>query len=189
MMYYDNIEYARGRLKNCVINLEDGRPIYVLDIEGPDRVHVHHLVDEERSTVKIKDIDLTPVKLGWINIGESSLYAVRMPIRGVWKQGLCRDNIKFLSPFSGRAYCPIPSPSLGLTILGQYPTFEKVVKTVDKSTKCVAFSRNWALSASSLLYKGRIVGSHDRGSLLLNRQNEYLEDTLKEEVSESRGYC
>lgn len=191
-MYYDNVEYAKGRLKNSIVNLEDGRPVYVIDIDGLEYVLTQSLVEEERVVVKLTDLDLTPVKLGWVNFGAHCIYATRIPIRGVWKQGLCRDNVKFLSPFNNKAHCPMPSPSLGHTILGQYPTFDSAVRSVigiGKDTKAVAFSRNWAITSSNLLYKGRIVGNHDQGELLLNRQHEYLEETLQEEVSKSRGYC
>lgn len=187
-MYYKDVEYARGRLKNSVVNLDYGKPVYVIEIESSDEVIVQFLREESRARVNLKDLDLTPVKLGWVNCKGHVIYAARVPIRGVWRQGLCKDNVKLLAPSSIHARCNIPSPELGETIVGNYPTFKQALASI-KTTTGIAFSRNWALSGTNLLYKGRVVGTYVDGKLSLNRQNEYLEDVLQEDAGVGCGYC
>jgi hypothetical protein len=177
---YDNLEYASRRLIKTVVKTVTGKPIFVYNVtQEKGEIEV---VSEIGEVFLLKNIDLTPVELGYVNIEHSAFYTMRKPVRGVWRQGLCNNNMVCIR-FDGQIRnIPVPCEELYNCIKGIYPRFEDVVNKVQRKDYTVGFSRSFAMNNSTLFYKGKTVGLINRGIPVLNPQYNYLEPRLNEVI-------
>lgn len=182
-MYEDSPEYAKGRLEGTIVRVGE-EPVTVkgVGVVGKRLVaRVVYLKDDEEKVVDIKNLNLEPVPLGFINTNADSFYMVRKPMRRDWKQGLRQGNFTFIG---AEGFYEIPGPNLRDTVLNIYPKPEEAINLVkNKRVKKVAFSRDFAVAQGGyLLYKGkRQVGTFDKIFTLnpkYNYLNEYLQETL-----------
>lgn len=184
-MYYDDLDYARKRLDGTLVNTNGGEPFLVdnitIDGSGTMVCYGTNLSSDTVETVNLSDIDLSPVKLGFVNIGGRMIYACRKPMRKDWKQGL---SLNTLIVYGG------DKRDLGLrgltkTVMGVYPSFGDCVSYVRKTkNRSMAFSRDFGLSdkggVTTLMYRKYDVGKLVGDLLVLNPQSFFLEQHLAE---------
>lgn len=188
MNYYGkDYNYARERLSNTIVSLSCGAPVYVKNVSLDGTVMYTTLDDWDLIKVTTLDkVDLTPIKLGWVNTPKGLLYTTRVPARK-WKQGLSAESFHIVYR-DEKAVINFPSPHLINTIKNFYPPLKEVLKYLTPQTK-KAFSRNWAVSNERLMYNGRVVGVMSEGKASLQKRDAYLREFFQETTGADCGYC
>jgi hypothetical protein len=181
-VYYDNVEYAAKRLDNTLIRKDDGTPFFVYDTflkEGKVVCVGKNMITTERGQEDLSGLDLTPVPLGFANLGGKMVFACRRPMRRDWKQGLSVNNLILYGAdkqgFSFDALIP--------TILNNYPTFTECLTYVKKTrNRSMAFSRDFGLTSKEggphLIYRKYPVGTIIEGVPVLTPEKFFLEQHL-----------
>lgn len=186
--YDDDPEYANAKLSDSVVSMGD-LLIYVLRVEGRDTV-VYSPIGHtnERKLTLLRDLNLTPISLGYLNHRQQCAYLSRIPARH-YRQGL-RGNV--LAGLGGlRGFNLLSCSEMANTASGIFPTlpdaYEEIICGEATSR---AFSRDFALivgsrkSGMSLHFKGREVGTcswGDRGpNINLSDSFRYLNEFLME---------
>ena len=170
--FLHSVDDTRMRLDNTIIR--DGKvPVYVERI-GYDFEATLKRLDNGLmyGTKDIRDerFDFSPINLGYVNwAGDQCSYTYRKPARR-WKQGL---NVGHIVGLEGHRAV---SRAMHKMIKGRYPSYEEAVNSDHYG---VAFSRNWAVFGTELVYKGIIVGN----DLELSENYTFL----AEELEEARG--
>ena len=175
-MRYDTDEYARSRLLNTIV-LHKGKPVEVGHIEDGKAI-LQVLGAGGVIKAPLSELDLSPIRLGYVNHGGGAHYLKRLPKRRDWRQGLRDNNIN--------------KPELlhlGVARLceGTYPSFKEACAMVEIDHHCVAFSRQFAVDdEGEVEYRGSSnVGHLDEGlGVDLLQQYEYLAEALKEAMYE-----
>ena len=182
MNMYDDIVYARSRLLETVVMYQD-IPVVVDDIQG-DNAYLRRLGEGEPIFASVKDLNINPVKLGYLNDGHRALYLTRTPMREDWRQGLRSRSIRAIG-YDGLHYEPAPV-SLKHTILGIYPMLSECISFVKIGImESMAFSRNFAVKGDNILtYKGKWdVGTiTDTKDYTLSPKFDWVRETLDEEL-------
>lgn len=180
MYRYASVGDARQRLDNTVILLK-GLPVYVSMMESKSTVVGVNLID--RSNVRM---ELGPrpeqLRLGYINYRGRPCFVSRRPTRKV-RQGLCPDNLICDNQGDiGRIYTSI---EFGQMLINKYPTLKECIDIIEKDKKGAAFSRLFALYATTekgkykLFYCANRVGSYTvQGGFVLDDGFECLKEML-----------
>ena len=195
-MYSDNLAYAKQRLEGTLVRVGE-EPFYItrvtttenVDIEDDDDDEEDHqgdivcegvlIKDNSKSIVKVDSLNLCPVPLGYVNLNEDVIYFVRKPMRNDWRQGLRENN----SASVGAEYYGLPDyKHLRQTILNIYPSVKTCQEYLKLGYRSVAFSRDFAISAKNLFYRGRICGE----GLELYPKYNYLKEYLNEVIDANR---
>lgn len=206
--YADDVEYARSRLVETIVRV-GGVPVLVNVIEGKNAVHCTDLTTGNLITVKLKDLDINPVPLGYANVHNVALYVVRTPKRQDWRQGLRQNTIRVTSlkqnvapPIPALDDAPIARPraaprlerafainytDLVPTIMGTYPKVDEVFDKfkAKKNMSSHAFSRNFAITRlGDLIFKGVFsVGKiSPKKDYELERKYDFVRELLEEEL-------
>lgn len=181
-----NLVYARTRLIGTIVTRK-GKAINIIDITEDFTVVFATLSTGVQSSCPWEELDITPVKLGYLNYNRNVHYIFRLPMRRDWKQGLRNSTI---STVKGKNIERIPSRYLAKLIEGSYPKFNKVVEHLssEKSrVEAMAFSRNFAVNKSmELIYKDKFtVGKLDNenGTYDLDPQFLWTVETLEEDLA------
>ena len=188
MNYYGkDYSYARERLSQTLVCLNDGTPAYIKNVMEDGKVYYSLLTDlDGEKEGKLSDIDLTPIKLGWVNTNRGIAYTTRVPARK-WKQGLSMD-IFYIVYRGDKVNLAFPSSYLIDTVKNNYPSYKSIKETITPTTK-KAFSRNWAVDAQALMYNGRVVGVMDQYTTALNKRDAYLREFFQETTGDDCAYC
>jgi hypothetical protein len=189
-MYYDDIEYARKRLVGTVVKLLDQEVLFsVSSVEpGPKGDLIcsgYNLSTDELILVMLSQIDLTPIKLGMVNMKESVTFTARKPMRKDWRQGLSRTSLKIYNPSHS-------SEDFNLKLLNQpafnnYPSLSQALSLIQTpKTKAKAFSRDFCIKRQEdsieLFYRIYPVGMVVNGVPVLDSQNFFLQQHLENSV-------
>lgn len=183
-MYYDDIEYASRRLSSTLVRKPNGNPFYVMSVSRVGTETICTGTDPVREVmedVNLRDIDLTPVPLGFVNFRGQMGYACRRPMRKDWKQGLSQTSLVVYG-FDKR---DLNLTQLSNTVLGKYPTLSKSLNYVKTGQKLsMAFSRDFGVINSGkeieLIYRKYPVGKLVDQTLVLNPDKFFLEQHLSE---------
>jgi len=181
-MYNDNLEYAAKRLDMTLIRKANGNPFYVHSTSksggrvfclGVDQVTM------EASEIALDDLDLTPVPLGFFNIGGKMVFACRKPMRKDWRQGLSTNSLVLY----GADKRDFNLSSLTHTILNKFPSYQEAL-TYNKKTRnrSMAFSRDFGVSDKTgellLIYRKYTVGRIIKDVPVLSPDKFFLEQHL-----------
>jgi hypothetical protein len=177
MRTYEEPAYAATRLKECIVRLKDGTPVFVNGIARKDVVGYALATPDVPLKNKLEDLDINPVPLGYTNTAFGAVYVTRIPMREDWRQGLRRINIRTIPVMDIDYEC------LDATIRGVYPTFKEAIKLADKRG-VAAFSRSFAVDKDKTIwYKGRWkVGKVDMFGHALDEKFTWLRESLDEEL-------
>lgn len=180
-MYGTDWAYANSRLEATVVRIGQ-RPFFVRLVGEGCQVVGYYLDDGKAIIVKLDDLNLEPVPLGFCNFGGYACYLTRVPMRRDWRQGLRHGN--FTSMY-GHSAEMIDWPSVGKAIEGKYPTLEEALAT--KGSKSVAWCREWGVqfvqNSKRLIYKHMgEVGRFVKGKPILHEKYNYLREALEEHV-------
>lgn len=180
-----NLDYARTRLVGTIVT-RNGKAITIDSITNDLRVVYLSLSTGQISECSYEEIDINPVKLGYVNYNRQAVYFFRVPMRRDWKQGLRNQT---LATTKGRQLDRIPSKSLAKLIEGSYPTFNKALERMtSENTRLIslAFSRNFAIDKElGLFYKDKYrIGqiNSDNGTYELEPQFMWAVETLEEDL-------
>lgn len=185
-MYGKDYAYADTRLTGTIVRIaKDGEPVFVNAVfnNGICSVTPIGKLNRDNKEVHLDELDLTPVKLGYINCAGQAAYLMRVPVRrGPGNQGLREGNSKCSN---GRRLSNLPMDALRNCILGKYPTFEKarVSSSIkkDEPVKTIAFNRHWAVQGKLLLYKNNlVVGRIEGKNPVLDDRYKHLKESLSE---------
>lgn len=187
---YEDPVYASDRLNQTIVRHND-YPVFVDHISEDGEARILPLCKGDWEDVHYLDLDLTPVPLGNYNINGSVAYAQRMPKRRDWRQGLRDNNCRFLRVIGDFGRIGLNSKETVNTILGLYPSPEKVVESIICGEVVgAAFSRYFSLGKTrgekqvNLFYKTEVVGKVVAGDQLvfeLMQEKEFLREFLQEE--------
>lgn len=185
---YDSADYAASRLAGTIIQLPSGEPVTVSNCEGRSAgilVHYNELINTMKDgRIRLKELDLTPVPLGFANTQQGVAYLARIPKRSDYRQGLRNSN--YMSVY-GVNHRTVPTASLYKTITNKYMDFEPVLDEVTNIGTTTAFNREFALARVGddikILYKWKgVVGDVVNGIPGLLGAYEYLQESLEEAV-------
>lgn len=184
--YENDYNYANTRLVDSLVRLEDGSPFYVLTVQNDGYVIGIVNNNHKELRVPIKDLNLEPVKLGYMNSKRKAGYLMRIPERK-WKQGLRERNIYSKDGVTVN----ILSPNLFNTIRGIYPSLKDCVDYLyNDEVLSSAFSRDFSVYTKGaskkiyLRYKYFTVGKVDLvGGVALPKLDnnfDYLNECMNE---------
>lgn len=182
MKLYQDLAYSQNRLLGTIVRAKDV-PVMVREITE-EKYICTDLTKNTNMVCPHEDIDLTPVPLGYVNYGGVASYLARVPKRRDWKQGLRKENTITIG--NGYGLGKINLKELAKTIIGKYPTFKQILKTLskneDKKVKSLAFSREFAVDKDfTLWYRGEYaVGTVEDGEPKLLPEFDWVRDTLVE---------
>lgn len=191
IMYGRDFAYAATRLARTIVRIaKTNEPVVVMGVSSTNGDCTISDLESARTGefnfqhIPLDDLDVTPVKLGYVNVSGDAIYLQRAPVRhGPGNQGLCQRNC--LS--SGPGLFEFPTDALRLCIMGRYPSYSKAlaaskIKKRNGKEKTIAFNRHWAIRAGKeLLYKNKeVAGSIVNGKPVLFEKFKYLEEYLGE---------
>ena len=189
LSYSSDPRYAADKLHNSVVSY-NGWPIRVRYIDNME-VCFNFLGDGIERFCDLEDLDLTPIKLGYVNLARKISYLSRIPAR-YYRQGL-REHIL---NSKGVPYRQLDK-YLNNTVRGVYPNFERCIEyTFNKDRIGAAFCRKFGLiqahpnaehkNAIKLQYRGLNVGEVDvkKDEIILDDSYLYLNETLQEIINE-----
>lgn len=185
---YDTAEYAQSRLSGTIVRV-DKDPIVVNfcdSTRGGIAIGYSRLINpSSQHRVMIKDVDLTPVPLGFANTTKGVSYLTRVPKRSDYRQGLRSSN--YTSVF-GNDHRMVSASSLYKTIVNKFVCFEQALDEVTNTDITTAFNREFALIKTEgevkILYKWKgVVGDIVNNIPALLGEHEYLQESLEEALN------
>lgn len=195
-MRYETANDANSRLANTLVSLKTGEPFYIMGCETATSAVGKNLVTKKKETRSLDEVNLVPVKLGYVFTGETVAYVMRKPTRK-YQQGLNRHNIvvSTLKKDEGEGR-PRPRYEFDLagqeicqTILGKYPDVGTAFQKVRSGEKeAMAFSREWAVGTDGVdiivYHKASVVGFVTNTSVKLLPEYAFLKESLEESFHE-----
>lgn len=176
-MYGTDYQYAASRLVDTVV-MYGKCPVMVLDINRDCMVDIRPLDKGEIKKVPLHALNLTPVKLGYINLPRRyPVYICRVPKRNDWRQGMRKSNIKLFGDIN---IGDLNYKHIGNTIEGKYPSFEKAIAYSQRNIY-KAWGRDWCITDEGIFNKARWVGTLSQNNLVeLAEPFKYLQESLEE---------
>ena len=188
-MKYDDYQYAVERLCGTFIKTKKGAFIKVCDSYS-DKRFVVQFSNGATDVLKLVDLDLTPVPLGYVNHNESSVFVCRAPLRRDWRQGLRSNN---LVQYGQEYQEELPlhrSENIFVVehaVQNKYPHYSECVDAIEETNSSKAFCRYVTIDENGrLVYKGRhhIGEVHDTKRLNLFQQFDLLTEYMNEHTKE-----
>lgn len=187
-MHFDNVNDARRVLDNTLIRI-GGVPVYANRVNEEGNLEYFNIKTKKRHLIDAnsKDIDTTPVQLGFVNGYGSAVYVSRATPR-VMKQGLSNDNMVVETILRNEGSNILADQVISLksellinTIDGDYPSFADALKSVtDGDSELVAFSRHLAISKNFNIYhRTAKIGKVIDGKIVLNEDKEHYSWVLE----------
>lgn len=150
-MYGDDWTYADSRLRGTIVRCK-GELFQVSQVRPGGSVQGFWVKNELMVTVRLEDLDLKPIPLGFVNHKGVATYVMRVPRRDDWKQGV---RNKTLHGIGGVPVEKLPHTALIQPIDNLYPTFNEAFDLVMGEMSCVAWCRVFAItSRRRIIYKG-----------------------------------
>ncbi len=186
MQTYDEPIYAAERLVGTIVRYQ-GKAVRINEIDLGGGVNLSYITSGKRDLVKLKDLDITPVPLGFCNYSGSTTYLSRSPVRQDWKQGLRSRTLRSSSP--RWAVDEIPFKAIGKTIEGEYPKIEAIADHMKEGrVESMAWCRDFSITrAGTIEYKvfgeiGRFLDMKER-RFQLNDNYRWVQEALEEVVN------
>lgn len=185
MIVYDSVDYARSRLVGtCIKHM--GTLVKVEDITEEGLAILRGVVTDGTTTHLFTELDVSPLKLGYTNKGNSAYYIMRMPKRNDWKQGTRFEQLFTLSSQGQVPNRSITYKDLAIPALNTYPKLKACFSTIAAGKReRQAFARDFCLSQASssevlVEYKGNIsIGTFDGVKFHLIKEYQYLKERLE----------
>ena len=180
-MYGDDFGYADTRLRDTIVRHRN-TPVWVRGV-GPGMMTViEYLLTGRRTEVPLDTLDLEPVPLGYVQVGDRYVYLTRVPKRDDWRQGLRHNTMRLVDqgPMSVKQ---LPNDSMARCIRNDYPNFEEAKQELNLGREVVAWCREWAISPWAVYHKGREVGERPNGEIRLFQDKNYLQESLEDAIN------
>ena len=185
----DDVNYASQRLVETIIRYE-GEAVEVVEVylEDPDKplkVRAFNILNEQPVVDYIDNYDLTPVKLGFVNLPafNNVAYYERKPKRQDWRQGFRKNNAYLAWGFNwwdGKA--------IANTINGIFPKVEEAMNDLKGEGMFRAWHRDFCVNGmKDIFYRfygkvGNFV-ERDGKEFVLDAKFFWVEESLKESLS------
>ncbi len=176
-MYGKDWRYAQTRLVGSIVRHGES-PVMVHDVGSSGAVVTELGRDDKPFKVKLEELNVKPVSLGFSNAEGEASYICRVPKRRDWRQGVRTNSMKsFGLPPQVVGYAAISK-----TIRNVYPNYDSCLRRVRERGGSWAWHRHWALTGNSeVLYKCRqVVGSITSGQPVLDEKFQHLQEYLEE---------
>lgn len=188
--YGEDYSYAKSRLSGTVV-MAKSKPVFVEDVNtGNGHILANDLLNSIMVEIELKDLDLSPVKLGYVNGHLGASYANRLPCR-YWKQGYNNDNVIFKGKHYG-----VVSRNFAETMIGSYPSSMQCANLImNEEVNCIAFSKDFCLSnlheghSLGLIYRTKLVGKAvvnpemEEINYVLSDKYSFLQELLGETIN------
>lgn len=187
LSYGDDYRYANERLNGSVITRK-GLPVYINRVDEYGMVSFHIVGGNCSKEAHIKEFDLTPIKLGYINYPTQAIYSFRVPVRG-YRQGIRSGT------FASRrgAGTKLLTKSLSNCVQNIYPQIDTCVETIfNGEATSRAYHRKFSLAVDRknsnrlfLKYRDSKVGSYDikKNDINLDTNHQFLKEALGESLT------
>lgn len=186
--YGDDYQYAGEKLVDSYV-YKDGYPVLIHDIDFKGKVAYIKMGGDRVENCRLEDLNLSALKLGYVNFPLDALYVVRKPQR-VFRQGVRQGSCVVKAGKNFNRMVPF-NAMIAQNITGLYPSFGDCMDYVgcgDVNSK--AFSRKFALKGSArsreqcnlfLMYRDVKVGNvtFDQ-AIKLDEKFKYLQESLNE---------
>ena len=183
MKVYDSVHYAETRLVNTVV-LVKRKPVYVKHINRDRTVRVVSAVRgkgrERPYLVKLDDLIVFDLSLGFVNYEGSARYLSRRTLRSDWRQGLRENNVR--ASVGG-----VDNNLIGRALLHRYPCFTAAIELVSSQYHdSAAWCQDFAVVGSPLrvMWRKDVVGSISDDTITLSNKYRFLRKQLKESINE-----
>lgn len=186
MTMWDNLEDCKNQLVGTIVR-HNGRAVTVRSVDSRQGEIVCELIrlsDKKGSLTKLKFLELSPVKLGYVNGMGTSRYICRTASRR-WKHGLDSSNTREVidGETLGFRHFTFMNKGISAAIENNYPTLSASLTHLKEGlVEKVAFSRLFAISDTFLYYRGSVVGKVVGEELVLDNEARYLQELLDEET-------
>ena len=182
-MRYESAGDVKLRLQGSLVRVNN-TPVYVREVLGENQVAVYNCITGDNAKVKVSDLDLQPVQLGYTISDGDVLYVTRKPTRR-YKQGLTSENMVVRDVLTGRlSKLRIDDEGLAKTVVGTYPTVEEAFQQCRNGKAIVPFSREWAVANYKeelcVMHKGNVVGYVGDDNVMLSPDKYFLKESLME---------
>lgn len=174
----------------------DKKPVYVIVPDEKKNLKFVEISKTEQKSRHISDKawDFKPVTLGACQVGNNTVFMYRVPHRQ-YKQGTCFRNVNYrvisdsneLPRGESHILQGFNFKSLEDCIMGNYETFEQVVKAFDvnKDVLSKPISREFALTRElELWFRDMKVGliNEENGKAMFKRGSKFLASLFETEV-------
>ncbi|QXG07603.1 hypothetical protein [Erwinia phage Pecta] len=198
-MDYESADDVRLRLVGSIVKY-NGVPVKVEEVVDKNVVMVTDLTTGKTSTIKWKELDLTPsaLPLGYVQVdNDTVVLATRRPVRR-YKQGLTNDNLHAVlvmqqprrgrgeAPRGGRGNYPLnpANDAVVKTMMGKFTDIGQAFQKVRSGASTIqAFSKDWAVGTDDgelcVVYRGEVVGFVTDTTLVLRPDRTYLKESLE----------
>lgn len=184
-LVFERDQDAAMRLNGCVV-MYAGEPVYVMEA-GKKNSLVCDLDEKEQVKVATNDLDLSPVLIGNVQMGNHHIYLQRIPIRR-WKQGLHRENLDIGKTLFAKLNIPMPridvcTKAFKKAIKGEFgKPMDVMRKVMNGDILSGAINRHWAVAkingVDRLFYKDQLVGFVDDGEITISKKYFFLKEDL-----------
>jgi hypothetical protein len=169
------------RLRHSVV-MHEGVPMYIRDCDESNSI-ASPVCGGDAVRISNKDIDLTPLTIGNVQVGNYYVSTSRAPSRQV-KQGLSTNNLKVREmPWEHDGRVEVNSHMVGNAIINRYPSYLECVRSVTNGAYISrAFSKEWGIGLDEdivkIFYKNTPVGVPFEEDLTIFRKYHYLKEKL-----------
>jgi hypothetical protein len=185
----DDVDYARMRLVETIIRYEE-QAVEVIDVtfksfDKPLSVEAINLITQQVVRDDIDKFDLTPVKLGFVNLEAfvNTAYYERKPKRQDWRQGFRKANANLAWGFNWW-----DTKAIAKTINGVFPKVDEAIAAVRGDAQYMAWNRDFCVNGMKhIFYRfyGKIGNFTDKEGkeFLLDEKFYWVEESLKEALA------
>lgn len=180
-MYGKDINYAKTRLLNTVVQDKDGKPFTVNDINnggvvlGSD-INGHNII------CNLDEVQLKEHKLGFVIMNGKAVYVMRKPLRNDWRQGLRPNNVIGVSE---QGVVPVRFQQIMESLEGRYVKLEHVEQAL-RDVRSVPISRSFAINRNHQVLHGvsGVVGMYRAGKVAFTKGFEDFKKLFLLEVGD-----
>lgn len=182
MQNYESVAYAKERVVGTIVRVK-GNAASIIEISKTVVSYVR-LVDGNVAAAPIKDLDISPVPLGYCNTNLVCPFIMRAPARQ-WKQGINLRQLRYswhenIAKFNVDGWM---LSDLGRTIDDLFPSYTEAYNNVKQQVVIEqAFDRNFAIAKNlDIFYKGmyRVGHCDDDMNCTIFDESEWIRDQLE----------
>lgn len=186
---YDDWKYANSRLADTYI-MDDGVVTWVKSVDGAGKATLKPCKPDNAGEMYKKHcnlLDLTPIKLGYVNVSKGCIYTSRAPVRRDYRQGLSGNTIR-ISSLQNFVLENFKYHWLNTPASNAYPKFSASLDAVSSGKRVgQAFSRDFCLVKQgdhvAVEYRGRYsIGMVVNGAITLHDDFSYLKERISRYV-------
>lgn len=191
--YSNDPEYAQAKLADSMVTLGEIL-VNILRVADDGEVLYQPVGVTDRRHTTLKELNLTPIRLGYMNFRMGCSYLSRIPARH-YRQGLRGSVLQMRTDIRG--FSLVHAKELANTASGIYPTISDCYEEIICGEAVArAFSRDFAISNGkgklmNLLFKSTVVGTcswGDRGpQLTLADRFRYLDELMMESLDDRKN--